>query len=299
MSPDPEADAFIRAILRQPDEVATRLVFADWLDERGGPANEAWAQYIRANAGYAQSGRADDITARLIISAAKLLEDPASLFLLLPAANFTVRLGDIEIRRSVVECVPESVARENVFLPLHSGGRKLLVAAAEPRDRDLIDRLDFVLNVEATAVRAELDDVRDAINRHYGQTETESIDCVSYESPLVGLAGDDVSGHLFSLFFTAFSRGMSGFELVVEGDDCRLAYLNRNGVADIGFIPTAAFRRLRDHLRALPVVSESAEDGVRTVTVDIPLLSGRRFPAAVTLRRRWLQTKQLRVDFLW
>jgi hypothetical protein len=195
--------------------------------------------------------------------------------------------------------MPESVARENAVLPLHLRGRTLLVAAAEPCARDLIEKLEFILNGEVSAVRAELDDVRAAINRHYGMTETESIDSVSYESPLVGLAGDWVAGHLFSLFYTAFSRGMSGFELVVEGDDSRLSYFSRYGVADIGFIPTAAFRRLRDHLRSLPVGSESVENGVRVVTVDIPLLSGRPFPAAVSFRRRRLRTKQLRVDFLW
>lgn len=314
MSPDPQAEAFVRAILRQPDDTTARLVFADWLDERGGPSNEAWARFLRARVGAnglcagtvecdqlvrEAADAARHIGVRLTVYATRFADDPAPLFQFLPPENFTVRLGDIEIRRSVVEWLPESVARENVVLPLHVRGRSLLVAAAEPRDRETVEKLEFILNAEVTAVRAELDDAVAAINRHYGQVETESVDCVLYESPLVGLNGDWVSGRLFSLFHTAFSRGMTGFELTDEGQDCRLTYYNHVGVADIGFIPTPAFRRLRDCLRALPVRSESVENGVRVVRVEIPLLSGRPFPAAVTFRRRRLRTTTLRVDFLW
>jgi type IV pilus assembly protein PilB len=49
MSSHPDADAFVSAILRNPAEVTTRLVFADWLEETGDPSNVAWAQFIRLN----------------------------------------------------------------------------------------------------------------------------------------------------------------------------------------------------------------------------------------------------------
>lgn len=45
MSPDPEADAFVRSIFRQPDDTTARLVFADWLDEH---SRSAQAEFIRA-----------------------------------------------------------------------------------------------------------------------------------------------------------------------------------------------------------------------------------------------------------
>jgi uncharacterized protein (TIGR02996 family) len=42
-----EEAAFLRAICEHPDEDTPRLVFADWLDEKGGQWNTAWAELIR------------------------------------------------------------------------------------------------------------------------------------------------------------------------------------------------------------------------------------------------------------
>jgi uncharacterized protein (TIGR02996 family) len=39
--------AFLAAIRANPDDDASRLVYADWLDEQGGASNEARAEYIR------------------------------------------------------------------------------------------------------------------------------------------------------------------------------------------------------------------------------------------------------------
>jgi uncharacterized protein (TIGR02996 family) len=41
-------DAFLRAIIAEPEEDAHRLVSADWLDENGGSAGAARAEFIRA-----------------------------------------------------------------------------------------------------------------------------------------------------------------------------------------------------------------------------------------------------------
>ena len=43
-----EEDALLRAICEHPDEDMPRLVLADWLSERGGAVNTAWANGIRA-----------------------------------------------------------------------------------------------------------------------------------------------------------------------------------------------------------------------------------------------------------
>ncbi len=40
-------DAFLKAIHADPDDVASRLVYADWLEENGGPAELARAEFIR------------------------------------------------------------------------------------------------------------------------------------------------------------------------------------------------------------------------------------------------------------
>ncbi|VTR93021.1 unnamed protein product [Gemmata massiliana] len=43
-----DEDALLRAICAHPDEDTPRLAFADWLSERGGAVNTAWANGIRA-----------------------------------------------------------------------------------------------------------------------------------------------------------------------------------------------------------------------------------------------------------
>lgn len=46
-----EEDAFSAAILAAPRDDLPRLVFADWLDERGGPGDAARAEFIRLTVG--------------------------------------------------------------------------------------------------------------------------------------------------------------------------------------------------------------------------------------------------------
>lgn len=48
--------AFLRAICDQPDEDTPRLAFADWLTERGGALDVAWASGIRAQVAAARDG---------------------------------------------------------------------------------------------------------------------------------------------------------------------------------------------------------------------------------------------------
>jgi uncharacterized protein (TIGR02996 family) len=43
----PEYDAFLQVAQEEPEEDAPRLIFADWLEDRGGPAWAAYAEFIR------------------------------------------------------------------------------------------------------------------------------------------------------------------------------------------------------------------------------------------------------------
>jgi MshEN domain len=78
--------------------------------------------------------------------------------------------------RAVLELVPESVAREHLILPLSLDGETLTCAAARPDNLLVQDQLSFILNKRVRFVAAPPDAIRAAINRHYGQTETESTD---------------------------------------------------------------------------------------------------------------------------
>ncbi len=78
--------------------------------------------------------------------------------------------------RAVLELVPESVCRENVVLPVRLDGETLLVAAADPNDIGIADKLTFILNKKIRLVGYPKAALLAAINRHYGQSETESVD---------------------------------------------------------------------------------------------------------------------------
>ena len=57
-----------------------------------------------------------------------------------------VNLSEVVIPPSVVELVPESVARENVAIPLAESDGTLTVIVSDPMDYDTFDKLRFILN---------------------------------------------------------------------------------------------------------------------------------------------------------
>ena len=81
-----------------------------------------------------------------------------------------------DIPPDVLALVPASVARENAVLPFKLAGDKLYVYAVDPHDIGLADKLTFTLNKRVVLVRADRRELLAAIDRHYGQTGTESVD---------------------------------------------------------------------------------------------------------------------------
>lgn len=92
-----------------------------------------------------------------------------------------VDLTEVTIPPAVVELVPESVARENVVLPLDQDGGALKIIMSDPSDFETVQKLQFILNKDIHPVLAPKEQITDAINRHYGQSETESVDSMLSE----------------------------------------------------------------------------------------------------------------------
>ena len=92
-----------------------------------------------------------------------------------------VDLTDVTIPPAVIELVPESVARENVVLPLAQDSGVLKIIMSDPSDFDTVQKLQFILNKDIQPVLAAREQIIEAINRHYGQTETESVDSMLAE----------------------------------------------------------------------------------------------------------------------
>ncbi|MFL5329646.1 MAG: GspE/PulE family protein [Gemmataceae bacterium] len=92
-----------------------------------------------------------------------------------------VDLTDVQIPTSVIEMVPESVARENTVVPLSHENNALQIVVANPEDIETLDKLRFILNKDVQPVLADREQINETINRHYGQTESESVDSLLSE----------------------------------------------------------------------------------------------------------------------
>ncbi|REJ83819.1 MAG: type II/IV secretion system protein [Planctomycetota bacterium] len=90
-------------------------------------------------------------------------------------------LDDKEIPQSVIEMVPESVARENIVIPVGFENERLSVAVTDPMNFEIVEKLRFILNRDVDMLMATKDQILAAINRHYGQSTTESVDSVLIE----------------------------------------------------------------------------------------------------------------------
>ncbi|QDV12079.1 Type II/IV secretion system protein [Rosistilla oblonga] len=92
-----------------------------------------------------------------------------------------VNLGEIRIDETVIELVPESVARENNVLPIGGDESVLKVLISDPFDLETVEKLRFILNRKVETALAPKTSIQEAINRYYGQVEGESADSMLQE----------------------------------------------------------------------------------------------------------------------
>ncbi len=92
-----------------------------------------------------------------------------------------VSLDGMEISSGVIGLLPESVARENIVIPLAMDDDRLKIAISDPMNYEVLDKLRFLLNRDIDLAVASKESIQNAINRHYGQSETESVDSILLE----------------------------------------------------------------------------------------------------------------------
>ena len=80
------------------------------------------------------------------------------------------------IPMSIIELVPETVARENLVIPMRLEGETLTAAAANAGDIGLADKLSFIVNKKVRLTPLPRERIIEAINYYYGQTETECVE---------------------------------------------------------------------------------------------------------------------------
>src|SRR5712692_5746608 len=132
-----------------------------------------------------------------------------------------VNLAEVTIPQSVVELVPESVARENIVIPMSQENGALKIIMSDPTDFDTMQKLQFILNKDIQPVLAPREQIIEAINRHYGQTETESVDSMlqeftgtaidftETEATASGLTGDESDAPVVKLVNLIISEAIS------------------------------------------------------------------------------------------
>jgi type IV pilus assembly protein PilB len=102
-----------------------------------------------------------------------------------------IDLTEVTIPQSVIELVPESVARENFVLPMAQENGILKIILSDPTDVDTVQKLQFILNKDIQPVLAPREQIIEAINRHYGQTETECVDSMLQEFTDIAIVFDE------------------------------------------------------------------------------------------------------------
>ena len=91
---------------------------------------------------------------------------------------------DLRVQRideTVIELVPESVARENMVLPYAAEDGAIRILISNPLDLETVEKLRFILNRKIETALAPRLAIQEAINHYYGQVEGESADSMLQE----------------------------------------------------------------------------------------------------------------------
>ncbi|OAI46940.1 hypothetical protein AYO44_01820 [Planctomycetaceae bacterium SCGC AG-212-F19] len=135
-----------------------------------------------------------------------------------------IDLTDVVIPRAVIELVPESVARENLVIPVALVGDVLQVAMGNPDDTDTLAKLVFILDRAIEPFAAPREQVIECINRNYGAAKAESVDelCCEFTDTAIDAAHLDIQTRTYSS--DALSElGDSDFDLALEESESQVA----------------------------------------------------------------------------
>jgi len=79
-----------------------------------------------------------------------------------------ISLPDFVLDLEAVKMVTKELAMKYVLIPVNKGGKMLIVAMAEPKDKKAIEHVEFITNLTVEVVQSNKKDVMEAIEKHYG-----------------------------------------------------------------------------------------------------------------------------------
>ena len=80
-----------------------------------------------------------------------------------------VILSELEISKEVMESIPRKRAYRKLIFPYRKTGRRLRLAMANPLDYTIIDEIKFRTGLDISVAVATEEDIREAIDNHYGE----------------------------------------------------------------------------------------------------------------------------------
>ena len=81
----------------------------------------------------------------------------------------SVNLSNMTIPPTIIEMVPESVARENVLIPIGAENGMLQIVMSNPSDYETMTKLQFILARDILLAVAPEEQILAALDRHYGR----------------------------------------------------------------------------------------------------------------------------------
>ncbi len=86
-----------------------------------------------------------------------------------------VDLSNFEVDARIAKLIPAELAQRHLVLPLKREGRTLTVAMADPSDLGVVDDLKFITRYDIFPVIAGEYTLRNAIERHYGESPDDAL----------------------------------------------------------------------------------------------------------------------------
>ena len=147
-----------------------------------------------------------------------------------------VALHEIQVDPRVTELIPRTFCIRHQVLPLKlHGKKKLMLAAADPTDQDMINTLRFITGLQVEVVLTDLAALEGKINAVYGE-----------ESPTIAFRDVET--------VTAFADPFDAVEIIIEEDDA---------------VPLADLLRSTEEPPAIRLVNAILIEAVRNQVSDI------------------------------
>jgi len=215
-----------------------------------------------------------------------------------------VDLSHREIPESMIELMPEVVARENRIFPIGENGQALVVATTSPWDVDTIEKLRFILNRDIEVAITTSGQIIEMINTYYGQFEGESADSILQEFTDTAIDFtetvtdcDDYYYLTDAILEDSGSLGLTDSTVIMDGmqsDYRSAAFYDVEIIEELQLPPESAPRRAKSKRHSIDPKPETAEQRL----VKLLFMEARKLKASAICITPDGSKSGFRIDFV-